>query len=826
MNAPEGFRAAMRSAGIDYAGRIETDGTLHRVKAEGDRHPNSWYILHAGPPAAGAFGCWKRDLKETWCERRNGDSYAQAEWDSIRRRWREAQVQREQFEAELHGKARRVAQRVLARSKPVHQHPYLTAKAVKTFGTVREYHGALVLPLRDAEGILHSLQFIGADGSKRFLTGGRVTGCCFAVADEPAGPLVIAEGYATAASIFEATGFATVAAMHCGNLLAVTKALRAKWPDRAIIIAADNDQFTVGNPGICKARAAARVAAARLACPAFKDTTTRPTDFNDLHRLEGRLTVKNQILSAEPAQEEEPQETPRLSAATRVLQIADGLSLFHDQQDRAFVKVPVHDHLEVWPVASKIFRSWLARSFYVRTGSAANRNAIADAVMVLESRAQHDCPEEAVFLRVAPYEDGILIDLGDRDWRVLQVTSGGWHVRARSPVPFFRTQNMSALPEPVTHGSVAPMWEWLNVTPAQRPLIVGALLNALNPHGPFFVISLVGEQGSAKSTCARILRSLADPNEIALRSPPREERDLLVQAANNWFVVLDNLSGLPAWLSDALCRLSTGVGHSARQLFSDGEEFTLAVKRPVILTGIDDVATRPDLAERALQVELEPIPDHRRMSEAVLWKRFEAARATVFTALVAGVSHALRELPNLQVERLPRMADAVMWAAAAEPALGWARGTFYATYMQTLNDGAAASVESHPVGVAVRRLLDEAPEWCGEPAELLATLNDSAAVALRHAANWPRSARALSSCLRRLAQALRRAGIHVEFAKGKRRTIRMCKGRDFASPASPASPHAPPGDVRDAKDARLQPLHAADVEITTNEEPRGQAMLI
>jgi putative DNA primase/helicase len=293
----ETFRAAMRAAGLDYAGPIVADGRLHRFKAEGDKARNSWFVIHAGPPAAGAFGCWKRGLSEKWCSR--DGSLSQAEWDSVRRRWQEADRERERTEKERHAKARKTAAWILSRSKPADGlHPYLQRKGVKVFGDVREWRGALVLPLRDANGELHSLQFIGADGVKKFLAGGRIAGCFFTVGEKPDGPLVIVEGCATGASVHEATGFATVGAMNAGNLLAASKALREKFPSREIIVAGDNDQFTNGNPGLSKAREAAKAIGALLAVPQFADVTTKPTDFNDLHQLQGLDAVKTQIQSA------------------------------------------------------------------------------------------------------------------------------------------------------------------------------------------------------------------------------------------------------------------------------------------------------------------------------------------------------------------------------------------------------------------------------------------------------------------------------------------------------------------------------------------------
>jgi hypothetical protein len=498
--------------------------------------------------------------------------------------------------------------------------------------------------------------------------------------------------------------------------------------------------------------------------------------------------------------ENEADEESRKSVATRLVELVEGMPLFHDSQNRSFVRVRVNSHTEIWAVNSMQFRNLLAKMFWKKMRKAINRNALADAVAILAGMACHDNPEEPVFLRVAPYHEAILIDLCDPEWRVVEVTSNGWMVLDESPVAFIRTGAMRPLPMPVPaeQGSLDHLWELLNVTPSQRPLLAGALLNYFHPQGPYFVTNFIGEQGSAKSCAAKILRTLVDPNEIPLRSPPREERDLLIQAANNWCVALDNLSGLPPWLSDGLCRLATGGGHSARQLFTDGEEFSLSVKRPVILNGIDDAATRPDLAERALQIELEPIPDGHRIPEKQLWQGFEDARPVIFSALLNGLAFALRDLANVRLSALPRMADPVLWATAGETAFGWPQGTFLSVYLENLKEGAIASVEAHPVGLAIRQLLDGKAEWLGEAQRLLEALRETASEELTKARNWPANARSLSVSLRRLAPALRRSGVAVEFAKERRRQIRLCKVGNFASPASPE----PPGEANDANDAK------------------------
>ena len=529
------------------------------------------------------------------------------------------------------------------------------------------------------------------------------------------------------------------------------------------------------------------------------------------------------------ADDENSSKRKRESAATRLVKFADEFAFFHDTQNRAFVRLNVNGHVEIWPVNSTQFRNLLAQIFYKRTRTVINRNALADAIAALVGRACFDSPEEAVYLRIAPYGEHILIDLCDPKWRVVEVTPVGWRILDKSPVAFIRTGAMRPLPDPASpaQGSLAPLWELLNVTPSQRPLVAGVLLNYFHPHGPYFVINLVGEQGTAKSCGAKMLRLLVDPTEVPLRSPPREERDLLVQAANNWCVALDNLSSLHGWLSDGLCRLATGGGHSARGLYTDADEFVLAVKRPVILNGIEDVATRPDLAERALQIELETIPDNRRMSEKELWRRFEAARPVIFSGLLNGLVCALRELPSLRMDSLPRMADAAIWATAGEAAFGWKRGTFITAYSQNLNEGAIASLDAHPVGVAIRQLLENQTVWTGEPAQLLKALNDSASDELRNVRKWPHDPRALSACLRRLAIALRRGGIEADFGKKDgRRQISLCKPGNSTSFASQASQAAVSADAHDAQDANLQPFHDEQQEGAAMETALAQADLL
>ena len=300
--AIEQFRAAIHNAGLTPPDVVEADGKLHRFASTGRRSDTAgWYVLHGDGIPAGAFGDWRAGLSETW-RADIGRKLTLQEEAGHRARMDAVRRQRETEEAKRQSEARERAQAIWQEASPApDDHAYLVDKGVKAHG-LRVHDGALVVPVRDGAD-LHSLQFIGGDGEKRFLSGGRVSGCYLSIG-VPYGALCIVEGYATGASIHEATGYAVAVSFNAGNLLSVVRALRAKFPSLRLIVCADDDAKAPGNPGLTKAREAARAVAGLLAVPDFG--ANRPegaTDFNDLHRLAGLESVRaciRQAASYEP----------------------------------------------------------------------------------------------------------------------------------------------------------------------------------------------------------------------------------------------------------------------------------------------------------------------------------------------------------------------------------------------------------------------------------------------------------------------------------------------------------------------------------------------
>ena len=321
-------------------------------------------------------------------------------------------------------------------------------------------------------------------------------------------------------------------------------------------------------------------------------------------------------------------------------------------------------------------------------------------------------------------------------------------------------------------------------------LVVSWLLAALRSSGPYPVLAISGEQGSAKTVLSKMLRALVDPNVAPVRALPRDERELFVAADNAHVLAFDNVSGLRPWLSDALCRLASGGGFAVRRLYTDQDEVLFDAARPVILNGIEEVITRPDLADRSIFLTLPPVADARRQPERELWRQFELARSGILGALLDLVVHGLRILPDVGMDRLPRMADFAIWAAACEPAL-WRPGTFHRAYEANRRAAIDGIIDADPVAACVREIMAERSSWIGSAADLLrAGAERGVDGILRDRTGWPQNPRAIAGRLRRAQSFLRVLGIDITFSRGGRDGSRIIRMR--AHSKVPSAPSAPP----------------------------------
>lgn len=288
MNIEEVFKQAMQTAGIETDASILAEGDLHRFHVVGDRSgsKNGWYILHADDPAAGQFGCFKRGISETW----SAKAYVTLTAEERIRYKAKMEVSRRHRDEELENiqAACRAwcSERWRHGKEATNAHPYLKRKGVHSYG-LRLLRDSLMVPLFDTAELIHGMQFIGPNGDKMFKTGTVKLGHYFPIGKPIKRTLLICEGYATGASLHEATGYAVAVAFDAGNLKPVAAALRQKFPDFRLIVCGDNDQWGDINTGAVKATEAALAVSGMLTIADFQDTTDKPTDFNDLFRAEG-----------------------------------------------------------------------------------------------------------------------------------------------------------------------------------------------------------------------------------------------------------------------------------------------------------------------------------------------------------------------------------------------------------------------------------------------------------------------------------------------------------------------------------------------------------
>jgi hypothetical protein len=501
-----------------------------------------------------------------------------------------------------------------------------------------------------------------------------------------------------------------------------------------------------------------------------------------------------------------------------LINIPASCELFHTVTGTAYADLLVNGQRETWPIRSKRFRAWLRRRYYQETGDAWSAEAIRSALDLLEAQAQFDAPERAIHVRVAEHAGYIYLDLADEPWRAVEIGPGGWRVIECPPVRFRRPAGMLPLPVPEQGGSIEALVPLLNLASRNDlVLVVMWLLSTLRSRGPYPLLAISGEQGSAKTVLSKLLKALIDPNAAPVRALAREQRELMIAASHSHLLAFDNLSDLPASLSDALCRLATGGSFAVRQLYTDDDEVLFQASRPILLNGIEDVIRRPDLADRAIFLTLTAIGEEQRRPEQELWREFEIARPRLLGALLDAAAHGLHELPRVRCEKLPRMADFALWAMACETAF-WPAGTFLRAYDANRRAAIEDLIDADPVAAWVRQIMANRSTWTGSASDLLRAGEALAGPGLPSgAAAWPKSPRELAGRLRRAQTFLRVLGIHIAFGREGRagtRVIRIhTRAENTVSTVSivrnndhdPRSSQPPPGPVGAAREDSHRP---------------------
>jgi hypothetical protein len=628
-------------------------------------------------------------------------------------------------------------------------------------------------------------------------------------------PLIVGEGIETTLTAMEATGlpgWASLGISGLGNI---------QWPGdvREVILLGENDENGANQRALDKV------------CPVLVDqglkvrVATPPAGFKDFNDLvdpnkegggPGGLAVAMMIINAAPEWKPKRSATrpkekaERGSQASFLVELAVArCELFCDLQDEPYAAFAVahsegETHRETHKIRSRSFNRWLRLLYFHERNGAPSSEAMSSASKTIEAKAHYDGVRHDVFLRSANLNDRVYVDMCNARWQAILIDGDGWRLIDDVPVHFRREPGMQPLPAPSVidpKKGIARLKEVLCLRDERDLVVIVAWeLAALAARPPFTVLVFLGEPGSTKTSAAFVARSLVDPNAAPLRAKPKDLHEVFVAAVHSRVVAYNNLSHVPDWLSDTICVVSEGSGESQRELFTNADESLIVACAPFLITSIENVIRRGDLAQRTLYVHLANVSDKERMTEEEFRLKFQRAHADILGALCSAVAHGLRIEKTLEIGALPRMATFYKWATACEGAL-WPKGTFAAAFEANALGATEDVIESDKAAFQLRLFMIQRGEWSGTATQLLVELAahvrrpvreaeavhamatearkyadraevEKAAADLREAREkardtlgegWPKAANALSGKLKRASPALRKAGIVIEW---------------------------------------------------------------
>jgi hypothetical protein len=511
------------------------------------------------------------------------------------------------------------------------------------------------------------------------------------------------------------------------------------------------------------------------------------------------------ILSTRSSHDKSGRKLERQSSVQVLKRLASNAKLFRSADGRFCAQVPVGDRLEIFGLSSPGFRDWLIDGYLIDQAEPPSSWAIRRVIGMLEARARFSAGIPEVFVRVGSQDgDGhggdspYFLDLGDSSGRAVAIRDQGWSIVDRPGVHFRRPEGLLPMPTPARNGSIELLRSYVNLSDPDFRLLIGWLTAALRPVGPYPVLVLNGEQASGKSTLARIVRALIDPQACPVLALPSSTHDLMATALSGWLLVYENISTIPGWLSDGVCQLAFGGGFASRTLFTNDERSVIYAQRPVVLVGIDDFVARADLRDRSVFLNLPAIHRTRRRTERSFWPAFRADYPRILGGVLDAIVGGLRELPSVDLKELPRMADFAEWGEATARGLGWGPGSFVSTYDDNRKVATEALLEDEPVATVVLALAKQGINWSGKPLELYNTIVKIAGHGL--GSRWPKTISTFGNELRRLAPQLRLHGLSINFERrGGDRVVTL---KADGAPSRPHSTSVPKAESRSSSNAR------------------------
>ena len=445
--------------------------------------------------------------------------------------------------------------------------------------------------------------------------------------------------------------------------------------------------------------------------------------------------------------------------------LEDKVDVFHDNELTGYAEIKVGNHSEIMPIDHKDFGYYIHKTYFDETAQTLKSAIIDDAKDLLNSRAIIQYEERPVARRCAKVDDEFIIDIGNNDWQVIEVTSTGWKVLAKSPIAFIRSKTMLSLPIPdKKNADVSLLLRNTNLPETDFPLVLAFLIETFRTDTANPVLLASGGEGTCKSSSAETLKNITDPSTANLRTPPKRTEEFVIACANSHVVAYDNLSNITQELHDMMCVASTGASYSTRELYTNAGENVIHLNTPIIITGITDLINRPDLAQRTIIIRLKPVSLSKRKEDNELEKQFKKDAPKIMGGLLNLFSETLAKLPTTNIAEKPRMASYAKLGVAMTKTPTFQKLGIECDFLQLFAANQQSStndtIESSSVAVLLLQLMPTLKDnkYSGTFKGLYGNLS----LIKGNMHGFPKSYVALSNELRRLEPSLITTGITVK----------------------------------------------------------------
>jgi hypothetical protein len=449
--------------------------------------------------------------------------------------------------------------------------------------------------------------------------------------------------------------------------------------------------------------------------------------------------------------------------------------LFTDQYGQQYAVIKVNAHYETVQIQSSRFRSFIHQLYYKQTNLPLGTEDTKTIIENMKAQAEFAGSKKRLDLRIVGPSDcsEIYYDLTNEEWECVKVTREGWNIEP-APIVFNRYAGHKAQVQPAKkYPSVIfdKFVHLLNIEDEDDELLLKCyIIAAFVPDIPKPILIIQGEQGSAKSTLQELVKMVIDPSVVKTLTFPRSKPELIQQLAHHYVAIFDNVSKIPDYISDELCKAVTGSGFSKRLLYSNDDDVIYEFKRCIGFNGINIGSTKADLLDRGLIFQLNRVSKEKRRKITDIWTDFEGLRAQLLGYVFDILVQVLQKQGTVLITDYPRMADFAEIGELAARSMGYPANRFLSAYYKNIELQVDAALEANPVGLAIVKLMDEKPEWSGNSTQLLGELDVKAAelgIKTDKDQGWPKAPNSLSRRLNEVRTNLREIGITVEKGAGK-----------------------------------------------------------